>query len=144
MRILHMINHCSKANGHVNVSVDMACTQARNGHAVAYSCSSGDYIPLLKTFSVKIYHIDQPHRGVLKFLTAQRQLWKAIRDFKPDIIHVHMAAQNILVQPYRMFGYKTVTTVHNEFDRSVWLMGICLPGRHGQPGRSPGDDKTRI
>jgi glycosyltransferase involved in cell wall biosynthesis len=125
MRILHMINHCSKANGHVNVSVDMACTQARNGHFVGYSCSYGDYIPLLKTFGVTVYHVDQPHRGIQNFLRSQRQLLKAIRDFQPDVIHVHMAAQNVLVQPYRFLGYKTVTTVHNEFDRSVWIMGLA-------------------
>jgi glycosyltransferase involved in cell wall biosynthesis len=125
MRILHMINHCSKANGHVNVSVDMACTQAQIGHFVAYSCSDGDYIPLLKTFGVQIYHVDQPHRSILKFLRAQSQLLKAVREFQPDVIHVHMAAQNVLVQPYRFFGYKTVTTVHNEFDRSAWIMGLA-------------------
>lgn len=120
-----MINHCSKANGHVNVSVDMACTQALSGHSVAYSCSSGDYIPLLRTSGVKLYHIDQPHHGVTKLLSSQWQLWKIIKDFQPDVIHVHMAAQNVLVQPYRIFGYKTVTTVHNEFDRSVHLMGLA-------------------
>ena len=125
MRILHLANHCEKANGHVNVSVDMACTQARNGHFVGYSCSSGDYIPLLKASGVEVYNVAQPHRGILQFLRAHRQFWKVIRDFRPDIIHVHMVAQNVLVQPYRIFGYKTVTTVHNEFDRSVWLMGLA-------------------
>jgi glycosyltransferase involved in cell wall biosynthesis len=125
MRILHLVNHCGKANGHVNVSVDMACTQAKNGHCVGYACSRGDYIPLLETFGVQVYNVTEPHRGFLAFFSAQHLFWKTIRDFRPDIIHVHMAAQSVLVQPYRLFGYKTVTTVHNEFDRSVWLMGLA-------------------
>src|SRR5271163_326773 len=125
MRILHLVNHCARANGHVNVSVDMACTQARNGHSVGYACSRGDYIPLLKAFGVKVYNVTEPHRGIFKFFSAQRLFWKTIRDFRPDIIHVHMAAQSVIVQPYRLFGYKTVTTIHNEFDQSVWLMGLA-------------------
>ncbi|MDD2875832.1 MAG: glycosyltransferase family 4 protein [Acidiphilium sp.] len=123
-RIMHLVNHCGKANGHVNVSVDMACTQARSGHVVGYTCSKGDYIPLLVETGVKVYEVPEPHRSVGQFFAANYHLWKAIRAFRPDILHVHMAAQSVLVQPYRLFGYKTVTTVHNEFDRSVWLMGL--------------------
>jgi glycosyltransferase involved in cell wall biosynthesis len=125
MRIMHLVNHCGKANGHVNVSVDMACTQAKHGHHVAYTCAMGDYIPLLEKFGVTVYHVSEPHRGVRNFFAAQRMFFRAVRAFRPDIIHVHMAAQSVLVQPYRLLGYKTVTTVHNEFDRSVWLMGLA-------------------
>jgi glycosyltransferase involved in cell wall biosynthesis len=125
MRVMHLLNHCGKANGHVNVSVDMACTQAKNGHIVGYTCSKGDYIELLEETGVEVYKVPEPHRSLPQFLSAQYHLWKAIRAFRPDIIHVHMAAQSVLVQPYRIFGYNTVTTVHNEFDRSVWLMGLA-------------------
>ena len=151
MRILHLVNHCARANGHVNVSVDMACTQARNGHSVGYACSRGDYIPLLKAFGVKVYNVTEPHRGIFKFFSAQRLFWKTIRDFRPDIIHVHMAAQSVLVQPYRLFGYKTVTTVHNEFDRSVWLMGLASrvvtvskAGKQAMVNRGFSEGKVRI
>jgi len=125
MRILHLVNHCGKANGHVNVSVDMACTQSRNGHDVGYTCAKGDFIPLLEQAGVRVFKVEEPHRSLGKFLAAERQLWRTIRQFKPDIIHVHMAAQSVLIQPYRLAGYKVVTTVHNEFDRSVWLMGLA-------------------
>jgi len=125
MRIMHLVNHCGKANGHVNVSVDMACTQARHGHDVAYTCSLGDYIPLLEKYGVNVYRVSEPHRSVRSYVSANRLFFKAIRDFRPDVIHVHMAAQSVLVQPYRLLGYKTVTTVHNEFDKSVWLMGLA-------------------
>ncbi len=125
MRILHLVNHCGKANGHVNVSVDIACTQAKNGHVIGYACSKGDYISLLENYGIKTFLVEEPHRTILKFFRAQYQLWSAIKQFKPDVIHAHMAAQSVLIQPYRLFGYKVVTTVHNEFDRSVWLMGLA-------------------
>jgi glycosyltransferase involved in cell wall biosynthesis len=125
MRILHLLNHCGKANGHVNVSVDMACTQSKNGHVVGYACSKGDFLPLLERAGVQTFKVEEPHRNLPDFFRAQAELWKTIRAFRPDVIHVHMAAQSVLVQPYRLLGYKVVTTVHNEFDRSVWLMGLA-------------------
>ena len=125
MRILHLVNHCGKANGHVNVSVDMACTQSHNGHVIGYSCAKGDFIPLLEQAGVRVFKVEEPHRNMRQFIKAQRELWRAVKTFHPDIIHVHMAAQSVLIQPYRLMGYKVVTTVHNEFDRSVWLMGLA-------------------
>ena len=125
MRIMHLLNHCSKANGHVNVSVDLACTQVRMGHVVGYGCADGDFLELLRNAGVRLYRIEQPHRNLPDFLRANWQLWKAIRDFRPDVLHAHMAAQSVLVQPCRLFGCKVVTTLHNEFDRSAWLMGLA-------------------
>jgi len=58
-----------------------------------------------------------------------------IKNFKPDVVHIHMVVQNVLVQPFRLFGLKTVTTIHNEFDRSVFLMRfasrILSVSKHG-------------
>jgi glycosyltransferase involved in cell wall biosynthesis len=125
MKIMHLINHCGKANGHVNVSVDMACTQASMGHEVAYTSSGGDYLQLLQSYGVQIFSAPQPHRGIAAFLASGRAIWRAVRAFEPDVIHVHMAAQIVMTQPLRLLGYKVVTTVHNEFDRSVWLMGLA-------------------
>lgn len=125
MRIMHLINHCGRANGHVNVSVDMACWQAKAGHQVAYTCSNGHYIELLELYGVQCFHAPEPHRNVLQFFESGNAIWRAVRAFRPDIIHVHMAAQIIMVQPLRLLGYKIVSTVHNEFDRSVWVMGLA-------------------
>ena len=109
----------------MNVSVDLACTQARMGHAVAYGCAGGDFLELLRGAGVRLYRIEQPHRNLPDFFRANWQLLRAIRDFRPDVLHAHMAAQSVLVQPYRLLGYKFVTTLHNEFDRSAWLMGLA-------------------
>jgi glycosyltransferase involved in cell wall biosynthesis len=125
VRILHLANHCGKANGHVNVSVDMACTQAKNGHHIGYASSGGDFIGLMQDFGVEIFFIPQPHRSLTGYFRANLALARTLRQFKPDVVHIHMAAQSALMQPFRMLGYKTVTTVHNEFDRSAWLMGLA-------------------
>jgi glycosyltransferase involved in cell wall biosynthesis len=36
-----------------------------------------------------------------------------------------MAAHNVILQPLRWLGVKVVTTVHNEFDKAVWIMGLA-------------------
>jgi hypothetical protein len=134
MRIMHLVNHCGKANGHVNVSIDLACTQAKMGHTVGYVCETGDYIDLLKSYGVTVFNAPEPHRSVLGFLRANVALARAIRKFRPDILHSHMAAQTVLLQPYRVLGYHVVTTLHNEFDRSARLMGMA--GRVVAVGRT--------
>ena len=125
MRILHVANHCGKANGNVNVAVDIACCQVAQGHAVAFASSGGDFNPLMEGLGVKIFHVEQPHHGFIpvKLPMATYGLWSAIFKFRPDVVHLHMAAHNLAMQPLRMFGVKTVTTVHNEFDKSVPIMG---------------------
>ena len=125
MRIMHLLNHCNKANGHVNVSVDLACCQVRMGHTVGYGCAGGDFESLLQEAGIQLYRIEQPHRSMTGFLRANRQLWLALSDFRPDVVHAHMAAQSVLMQPYRPLGYPLVTTLHNEFDRSAWLMSLA-------------------
>lgn len=127
MRVMHISNHCGKANGNVNVAVDLACTQARDGHEVAFASSGGDFVPLMEGYGVKHFTIPQPHRGIagLSFLNASLHLYGAVARFKPDIVHVHMAAHNIALQPLRLLGLKVVTTVHNEFDWAVWIMGLA-------------------
>ena len=128
MRIMHVSNHCGKANGNVNVSVDEACIQAKNGHVVAYASCGGDFVPLMRDkYGIKIFDVPQPHRGVLPFsaVSSALTLISAIRKFRPDVVHLHMAAHNFALQPLRLFGLKVVTTVHNEFDKSVWIMGLA-------------------
>jgi glycosyltransferase involved in cell wall biosynthesis len=134
LRIMHLLNHCGRANGHVNVSVDLACTQAQQGNIVGYACAGGDFLELLTSYGVQTFHVPQPHRSLRGFVGANVALLRAIRKFRPDILHVHMAAQSVLLQPYRLLGYRIVTTLHNEFDSSAWLMGLA--GRVVTVGRT--------
>ncbi len=127
MRVLHISNHCGKANGNVNVAVDLACTQARGGHEVAFASSGGDFVPLMEGYGVKHFFVPRPHQGFVPFAftSAVAHLYATVAKFRPDIVHVHMAAHNIALQPLRLFGLKIVTTVHNEFDWAVWIMGLA-------------------
>lgn len=125
MRIMHLLNHCAKGNGHVNVSIDLACTQARMGHTVGLCCAHGDFLDLLRDTGIYLYRVEEPHHNIPDFFRANWQLNRAIRAFRPDVLHAHMAAHSVLMQPYRLAGYKTVTTLHNEFDRAAWLMGLA-------------------
>ena len=34
MRILHLLNHTNRLNGHVHAAVDLACAQKKRGHEV--------------------------------------------------------------------------------------------------------------
>ena len=127
MRILHVANHCGKANGNVNVAVDIACCQSKLGHEVAFASSGGDFVTLMQDCGVTHFDVPQPHHGFVPFAfpLATVGLWGAIAKFRPDVVHLHMAAHNICLQPLRLFGLKTVTTVHNEFDKTVWIMGLA-------------------
>ena len=74
---------------------------------------------------MQVFFLPEPHRNFKQFFSALGQFNYIIKNFNPDVVHIHMAAQNALVQPFRLFGLKTVTTIHNEFDRSVRLMGFA-------------------
>jgi len=73
MRILHLANHCNRASGHVHVSVDMACTQVKQNHIVAYACSGGDYVELLQKSGVQVFFLAEPHRNLKQFFSALGQ-----------------------------------------------------------------------
>jgi glycosyltransferase involved in cell wall biosynthesis len=103
----------------------MACTQVRNGHVVAYACAGGDFVDVLERNGVEVFFLPEPHRNPWQLAAAFVALARIMRGFKPDIAHAHMAAQNVMIQPFRLLGLKTVTTIHNEFAKSAKLMGYA-------------------
>ena len=124
MRIVHILNHTCLFNGHVNVAIDLACTQARLGHAVVVVSGGGDFDDLLASNQVRHVRIDQTRRPwvMAKALVA---LIGLVRSFQPEIVHAHMMTSAVLSYMVRLFGrFKLVTTVHNEFEKSAVLMGV--------------------
>ena len=125
MRILHITNHAMEiGNGIVNVAVDLACTQSDSGHQVFYASNGGEYENLLNFHGVQHHQIK-----LRKSLFGLPQLWvdfrRIIRATRPDIVHAHMMTGAIIGKISRPgFGYKLVTHVHNEFQRSARLMGV--------------------
>jgi glycosyltransferase involved in cell wall biosynthesis len=126
MNILHILNTLSHhGNGIVNVAVDLACIQAQRGHTVAIASSGGGYESLLAQYGVQHFDLNQkrtPHH----LFQAACSYRKIIRQFQPEIVHAHMMTGMILSRCCKGSSqYKTVSTVHNEFQRSAILMGLA-------------------
>jgi glycosyltransferase involved in cell wall biosynthesis len=124
MRVLHLLNHTNRLNGHVHAAVDLACAQAKLGHSVAIASGGGDFDALLASNGVesKLLNHDRRPSVLLKSLAALRRLE---RGWRPDVIHAHMMTSAILAWPIcRFTRTPLITTVHNEFQKSSILMGL--------------------
>ncbi|RUR84526.1 glycosyl transferase [Chlorogloeopsis fritschii PCC 6912] len=126
MRIIHILNHIQEiGNGIVNVAVDLACLQAKNGYEVAVISGGGEYEALLASFGVKHYHLDQSRKPI-NIIKAAVRYRAIVQEFQPDIVHAHMMTGVVLAGLLRnKGGYALVSTVHNEFQRASILMGLA-------------------
>ncbi|MFG6094974.1 glycosyltransferase family 4 protein [Leptothoe sp. ISB3NOV94-8A] len=134
-RILHVLNHVRvTGNGIVNLTVDIACTQARLGHRVAIASAGGDYEALLRQENVQHFKFEQ-QRTLKNIPTMLGRYSELVEMFKPDIVHAHMMTGVLIAWVYRQYykyrnwmtvnPYLLVTTVHNEFQRNAILMGLA-------------------
>ena len=126
MRVLHVLNHVNDhGNGIVNVAVDLAIEQALDGNTVAIASKGGNFIPLLSQYQVRHFQLDQT-RTLPNLLKSAATFRAIIRDFQPDIVHVHMMTGALLAKTLRFRSrYRIVSTVHNEFQKSAILMGLA-------------------
>lgn len=124
MRILHILNHTNRLNGHVHAAVDLACAQARLGHDVGVASGGGDFDQLLHRNNVATVAIDHQRKPLI-LLKSSLALRKHIRARQVDIVHAHMMTSAVLAWPIcKTAGIPLVTTVHNEFQKSSILMGL--------------------
>ncbi|GAC1046293.1 glycosyltransferase family 4 protein [Rhizobium sp. No.120] len=124
MRILHILNHTNRLNGHVHAAVDLACAQAQLGHNVCIASGGGDFDPLLHKNNVATAMIDHQRKPV-NLLKSSFALRKHVHAWQPDIVHAHMMTSAVLAWPIcRLSGTPLITTVHNEFEKSAILMGL--------------------
>ncbi len=124
MRILHILNHTNRLNGHVHAAVDLACAQVQLGHSVCVASGGGDFDQILHKNNVTTVMIDH-HRKPIKLLKSSFALRKHVNLWRPDVIHAHMMTSAVLAWPIcRLSGVPLVTTVHNEFEKSAILMGL--------------------
>ena len=126
MKIIHVLNDIQEiGNGIVNVAIDLACLQAKNGHHVAVASNGGGYEILLSKYGVKHFHLNQ-QRALLNIFKAGIIYRQIIQDFQPDIVHAHMMTGMVLASSLRFgYNYGLVSTVHNEFQRQSILMGLA-------------------
>jgi glycosyltransferase involved in cell wall biosynthesis len=126
MKILHLLNTVRQlGNGIINVAIDLACFQAKDGHEVAIASAGGEYEALLSQYGVQHFHLNQT-RTVPNLLRSAKCYREIIRTFQPDIVHAHMMTGVILSRALRFRArYQLISTVHNEFQRSAILMGLA-------------------
>jgi glycosyltransferase involved in cell wall biosynthesis len=124
MKIMHLLKHCQDCNGHVNVAVDLACTQVALGHEVVLASAGGHYEPLLTAHGVE--HVEIPHAGGLGGAARTlRSTVAAARRFRPDVLHAHMMTSAVMgFAAARTVRAPLVTTMHNSFDRHSVLMRL--------------------
>lgn len=124
MRIMHLLKHGYRDNGHVHVAVDLACAQAEDGHQVVFVSSGGSYDALLAAHHVEVATI--PDFGQLgKVSHSTRALFSLARSFRPEVLHAHMMSSAALgFAVSKVIGAPLVTTMHNSFDRHSVLMRL--------------------
>lgn len=132
MKILHLLNEFDNVgNGIVNVCCDLACIQAKKGNDVLVLSKEGEFSQLSKIYGVnfKVLNQDRKIGNIFKMFFL---FHKYIKEFRPDIINCHMMTGLILAKIFQpFFGYNIVSTVHNVYQKSSFLMRfsnklVCL------------------
>ena len=126
MRILHILNSLTnKGNGIVNVTVDLAAEQVKNGHTVLVVAGDGEYAEQLSHWGVEYRFLDQ-RRGALNLIKASLALNAIVKTFRPDVIHAHMRTGLILAWLCsRVPRYPLVAHLHNVHDPESAVMRIA-------------------
>jgi glycosyltransferase involved in cell wall biosynthesis len=149
MRIVHLLNHTKRLNGHVHAAVDLACAQVKLGHTVAMASGGGDFDQLLAEHGVECMQVTQERR----LLSLSKGLWSLYRlvdEWRADVVHAHMVTSAILAWPVcRVLHRALITTVHNEFQKSAIVMGlgtrvIAVSASVGQSMQKRGISRSRI
>lgn len=124
MRILHVLNHTRRLNGHVHAAVDLACAQVKLGHEVFMASEGGDFDNMLAANGIKTIFI--PHqRKIPHLVRALFALHRAIGRYYIEVVHAHMMTSAVISFPIcKLRGVPLITTVHNEFEKSATLMGL--------------------
>ena len=126
LKILHLANHCHRiGNGIINVAVDLACEQARQGHSVMLASGGGSLAALMEASNVRHIEVFQHWRTPLRSLNGAFRLRRLIGQFKPDIVHAHMMGGALIARALNApRKFALVTSVHNEWQRTSSLMAV--------------------
>ena len=149
MRILQLLNHTKRLNGHVHAAVDLACAQAKFGHTVAVASGGGDFDALLSANNVETMLVNHERRPTT-LIKGLATLYRLVRDWRADVVHAHMMTSAVLAWPVcKSRGIPLITTVHNEFQRSSILMGlgtqvIAVSAAVGHSMQKRGIPKSRL
>lgn len=124
MRILHLLKHGVKGNGHVHVAVDLACAQSAAGHEVTFAAARPDYADLMRGHGVHVVELSEP-TSIRRVPRAALELARLCREVNPEIINAHMMSSAVLAYPVaKALRIPLVTTMHNSFDKHSALMRL--------------------
>jgi glycosyltransferase involved in cell wall biosynthesis len=134
MRVVHLVPHFEKSgNGVVNAAVDLACAQVRLGMKVMMvGAGEGSFRDLLEGEGVTVHSL--PGTPTRKFFSFLPCVFKALRNFKPEIVHAHMVPGAIIGHLLRPgLRYKLIVSAHNSgrFGSRLMSLGdlvICVSG----------------
>ena len=149
MRVLHLLNHTNRLNGHVHAAVDLACAQVQLGHSAAVVSGGGDFDDLLSAKKVDTMLLSHERR-LGPIIRGVGALYRLVRDWRADVVHAHMMTSAVLAWPVcKLLRIPLVTTVHNEFQRSSILMGlgtrvIAVSAAVGRSMQKRGISKARL
>jgi glycosyltransferase involved in cell wall biosynthesis len=124
MRILHLLNHTRRLNGHVHAAIDLACAQRELGHEVLIASGGGDFDALLARCGVETLVLNH-HRSLPVLSATALRLRRILSTRRIDVVHAHMMTSAVIAAPIcALQRVPLITTVHNAFERSAVLMGL--------------------
>ncbi len=126
MRILHITNDMTDlGNGIINAAIDLAAGQVEQGHTVVIASAGGGHEPLLRRLKIGHFALDQTRRP-LKLMNAFVILRRYLRDFQPDIVHVHSRTGLVVAWlATRLSRHPLVAHVHNVHERESAIMRLA-------------------
>ncbi|MGY1652038.1 glycosyltransferase family 4 protein [Geodermatophilus sp. SYSU D01119] len=124
--VVHVTNEMeANGTGITNMVVDLAVEQAAAGHDVFVVSSGGSFVELLEENGVVHVLAEHSRRRIYRHARA---LGRIVRLTRPTVVHAHTmtaACAITLLRVLRVVRRPLVTTVHNEFQGSSWLMGLA-------------------
>jgi glycosyltransferase involved in cell wall biosynthesis len=125
IRILHITNHVNLGCGITNAAIDLAAGQLDQGNTVVIASGFVADEALLRRLKIDHLLLDQTRRP-LQLIKALATLRRHLRDFQPDIVHVHSRTSLLLAWFLTRFtGHPLVAHVHNVYERESVLMRLA-------------------
>jgi glycosyltransferase involved in cell wall biosynthesis len=150
MRILHITNDVTDlGNGIVNAAIDLTAGQIEQGHTVVIASAGGGHEPLLRRLNIKHFPLDQGRRP-LQLMKAVVTLRGYLRDFQPDVVHVHSRTGLLLAWLVTRFTrHPLVAHVQNVHERISAMMRLAdrvvvCSGAVGKSMQEMGVPKAKI
>ena len=126
MRIIHLLKHGVRGNGHVHVAVDLACAQADTGHDVVFAAARSSYEDVLRAHGVEV--VADP---------AGTTTEEAAAEFRSHTAANHLFEGELALEGSHELTHAYPIYVHGSSERAARAqqelrdLGIESFGRHG-------------